>query len=109
MKKLSDYVHGLGLKIGIYSSPGPRTCGGYLGSYQHEEQDARMFAGWGIDYLKYDWCSYSQIAPPNPDLNELKKPYVVMRAALDKNERDIIYSLCQYGCGEVWKWGEEVG
>jgi alpha-galactosidase len=109
MKKLTDYIHGLGLKMGIYSSPGPRTCGGYLGSYQHEEQDAKMFADWGIDYLKYDWCSYSQIAPPNPDLNELKKPYVVMRGALDKVNRDIIYSLCQYGWGDVWKWGAEVG
>ncbi len=109
MKKLTDYIHGLGLKIGIYSSPGPRTCGGYLGSYQHEVQDAKMFADWGIDYLKYDWCSYSQIAPQNPDLNELKKPYVVMRAALDKVNRDIIFSLCQYGWGEVWKWGAEVG
>jgi hypothetical protein len=109
MKKLTDYVHSLGLKIGIYSSPGPRTCGGYLGSYQHEEQDAKMFADWGIDYLKYDWCSYSQIAPQNPDLNELKKPYVVMRTALDKVNRDIIFSLCQYGWGDVWKWGAEVG
>lgn len=109
MKHLTDYVHSLGLKVGIYSSPGPRTCGGYLGSYQHEEQDARMFAGWGIDYLKYDWCSYSEVAPRNPDLNELKKPYVVMRSALDKVDRDILFSLCQYGWGDVWKWGAEVG
>lgn len=109
MKKLTDYVHSLGLKMGIYSSPGPRTCGGYLGTYQHEEQDAKMYADWGIDYLKYDWCSYSEIAPRNPDLQELKKPYVVMRAALDKVNRDIMFSLCQYGWGDVWKWGAEVG
>jgi len=57
MKALSDYVHSQGLKLGIYSSPGPKTCGGYLGSYQHEEEDAKTYAAWGIDYLKYDWCS----------------------------------------------------
>src|SRR5580704_16786521 len=57
MKALVDYVHSKGLKIGIYSSPGPKTCGGYEGSYQHEEQDAQQYAAWGFDYLKYDWCS----------------------------------------------------
>lgn len=109
MKKLSDYVHGLGLKLGIYSSPGSKTCGGYLGSYQHEEQDATTYGQWGIDYLKYDWCSYSQVAANNTELTELKKPYTVMRTALNKVNRDIMYSLCQYGWGEVWKWGGEVG
>lgn len=109
MKALTGYVHGLGLKMGIYSSPGPKTCGGYLGTYEHEEQDAKMYGDWGIDYLKYDWCSYSQVAPRNPGLDELKKPYTVMRTALDKVNRDIMYSLCQYGWGDVWKWGAEVG
>jgi alpha-galactosidase len=109
MKGLADYVHGLGLKIGIYSSPGTLTCGRYAASYQHEEQDARTYAQWGIDYLKYDWCSYSQVAPPNPSLEDYKRPYYVMRQALNKNNRDIIYSLCQYGMGDVWKWGAEVG
>lgn len=108
MKEVADYVHSLGLKIGIYSSPGPRTCGGYLGSYQHEVQDAEIYAKWGIDYLKYDWCSYSTIAK-NSSLEELKKPYFVMRDALRNTSRDIFYSLCQYGMGEVWKWGAEVG
>ena len=61
MKALADYVHSKGLKIGIYSGPGPKTCGGYLGSYQHEEQDAKMYAQWGFDYLKYDLCSYHEI------------------------------------------------
>src|SRR5579864_1333424 len=61
MKALADYVHSKGLKIGIYSSPGPKTCAGYEGSYQHEEQDAKTWAAWGIDYLKYDWCSASQV------------------------------------------------
>ena len=61
MKALADYVHSKGLKIGIYSSPGPRTCGGYPASYGYEEQDANMFAAWGIDYLKYDWCSAATV------------------------------------------------
>ncbi|HLY69845.1 MAG TPA: putative Ig domain-containing protein [Puia sp.] len=109
MKSLSDYVHGLGLKLGIYSSPGPKTCGGYLGSYQHEGQDAKTYGGWGIDYLKYDWCSYGNITPKNPSLDEYKKPYFVMREALNKVNRDIMFSLCQYGMGDVWNWGAEVG
>jgi alpha-galactosidase len=109
MKALSDYVHSLGLKFGIYSSPGPKTCGGYLGSYQHEEQDAKTYADWGIDYLKYDWCSYSEVAPKEPTLDDYKKPYQVMRAALDKVNRDIMFSFCQYGMGDSWNWAGEVG
>ncbi len=108
MKALSDYVHSLGLKIGIYSSPGPKTCGGYEGSYTFEEKDARAYASWGIDYLKYDWCSYWNIAP-NPTPDQLKFPYREMHRALRKTGRDIHYSLCQYGMGEVWTWGAEVG
>ncbi len=121
MKGLTDYIHGLGLKAGLYSGPGPTTCGGCVASYQHEEQDAQSYADWGFDYLKYDWCSYSQVAPvsttstnasrrrgPNDfDLPTLKKPYQVMRTALDKVPRDIMYSLCQYGWGKVWEWGAE--
>ncbi len=108
MRALSSYIHSLGLKMGIYSSPGPKTCGGYTGSYQHEARDAATYARWGIDYLKYDWCSYSEI-DPHPDLAGLQKPYRVMRAALDGVDRDILFSLCQYGMGAVWKWGAEVG
>jgi len=109
MKGLTDYVHGLGLRMGIYSSPGPRTCGGYLGSWQHEEQDAKTYGDWGIDYLKYDWCSYSEVTDANPTLDDYKKPYLVMRAALNKISRDIMFSFCQYGMGDVWNWGAEVG
>jgi len=109
MKGLTDYVHSLGLRMGIYSSPGPKTCGGYLGSWQHEDQDAKTYADWGIDYLKYDWCSYSQVSPQNPTLDDYKKPYQVMRASLDKVHRDILFSFCQYGMGDVWNWGAEVG
>lgn len=108
MKALGDSIHALGLKFGIYSSPGPLTCGGYTASYGYEQNDAASYAAWGVDYLKYDWCSYGQIAPDR-SLPELKKPYFVMREALDKVDRDIVYSLCQYGMGDVWQWGAEVG
>jgi alpha-galactosidase len=108
MSALSAYVHDKGLKLGIYSSPGTTTCAGYTASYGHEQQDAEQYARWGIDYLKYDWCSYGDIAP-KPTLEDLKKPYTVMRTALDKVDRDIVYSLCQYGMGKVWEWGGEVG
>jgi hypothetical protein len=107
MAGLCNYIHSLGLKAGIYSSPGPKTCGGYEGSYKFEEKDAMTYARWGMDYLKYDWCSYFSIAP-EPTLDQLKKPYKDMRHALRKSNRDIHYSLCQYGMGEVWKWGNEV-
>lgn len=109
MKALADYVHGLGLKLGIYSSPGPKTCAGFEASYNHEEQDARIYAKWGIDYLKYDWCSYGNIARNDNSLPALQKPYRVMRTALDHVDRDIVYSLCQYGMGNVWEWGAAVG
>ena len=108
MKALTDYVHSKGLKIGLYSSPGPKTCAGHEGSYKHEELDARRYGEWGFDYLKYDWCSYGGIVP-NPDHAGLLKPYQIMRAALDKAPRDLVLSLCQYGMGNVWEWGAEVG
>jgi alpha-galactosidase len=108
MKALTEYVHSKGLKIGLYSSPGPQTCAGHEGSYKHEELDALRYGEWGFDYLKYDWCSYGGIVP-NPDHAGYLKPYQVMRAALDKAPRDILFSLCQYGMGNVWEWGAEVG
>ena len=112
MKALAEYVHSKGLKIGIYSSPGPRTCQQkFAGSYQHEAQDARTWARWGFDYIKYDWCSYTDIekeAARSP-LPALQKPYVLMRGILDTLDRDMVYSLCQYGWGNVWEWGEQVG
>ncbi|MCD6346901.1 MAG: NPCBM/NEW2 domain-containing protein, partial [Bacteroidales bacterium] len=108
MKELADYCHASGLKLGIYSSPGPRTCGGYLASYQHELQDINTWVRWGIDYVKYDWCSYSQIAKDQSHA-ELVKPYALFRKQLDKVNRDIVYSMCQYGMGDVWEWGDSVG
>jgi len=106
MKALAGYVHSKGLKIGIYSSPGPKTCAGYEGSYGHEEQDAKTFAAWGIDYLKYDWCSASQIYKKS---EEMQPVYQKMGDALRKAGRPVVYSLCQYGIGDVWKWGSQVG
>jgi alpha-galactosidase len=110
MKALADYIHSKGLKMGIYSSPGPKTCGGYEGSWEHEEKDAWQYATWGIDYLKYDWCSYSKVADTAlAKRPRLMKPYQVMEAALLKQDRDIVFSLCQYGMGDVWEWGAQVG
>jgi alpha-galactosidase len=105
MKALADYVHGKGLKLGIYSSPGPRTCGGYPGSYGHELQDAKLWASWGIDYLKYDWCSADTIYK-DADLQAI---YQRMGDALLASGRPIVYSLCEYGTGKVWTWGPAVG
>jgi hypothetical protein len=109
MKSLADYIHSLGLRFGIYSSPGPRTCGGYLGTYQHEDQDAQTYGNWGVDYLKYDWCSYDDIAPKQRTIADYQKPYQVMRASLDKVDRDILFSFCQYGMGDSWNWAGEIG
>src|SRR6266550_4716008 len=105
MKALADYVHSKGLKLGIYSSPGPNTCAGYEGSYGHEEQDARTFAKWGIDYLKYDWCGARTLYTDE----EMPAIYQKMGDALRASRRPIVYSLCQYGRLDVWKWGPSVG
>ena len=107
MKALADYVHSKGLKLGIYSSPGPKTCAGYLGSYQHEEQDAKTYAAWGIDYLKYDWCSASQVYDQSQAT--MANAYAKMGEALVQSGRHIVYSLCQYGQRDVGEWGEKIG
>jgi alpha-galactosidase len=125
MKSLTDYVHGLGLKIGIYSSPGPWTCDGGAGSYGYERQDAESYAKWGFDYLKYDWCSYGGVLNGIPDndpnkvvsisynggyqLSTAVKPYKIMGDYIRQQPRDIVFSLCQYGMSDVWKWGGSVG
>ncbi|MEI6277409.1 MAG: putative Ig domain-containing protein [Prolixibacteraceae bacterium] len=109
MKALTDYIHGQGLKAGIYTSPGTLTCGGFAGAWQHEEQDARLFAEWGFDFLKYDWCSYGQIAGKDKSIEAFQKPYRQMGTILKSLDRDIVYNLCQYGMGDVWKWGGDVG
>lgn len=111
MKALGDWLHGNGLKFGIYSSPGDYTCGGYLGSIDHELQDAETYNSWGVDYLKYDWCGYGrkhEKEPDNTTMASYVRPYLEMERHLRQQPRDIFYSLCQYGMSEVWKWGKAV-
>jgi len=170
LKALGDYVHSKGLKFGIYSSPGPKTCAGFEATYEHEDQDAQSYAQWGVDYVKYDWCSYGQIAKKisadkfaalvpgqadeirtlmaernklegnrkrtaeqeqqlkevrgkinsalkvitpeqksQVDLEILQHPYKQFRESLDKVQRDIVFSYCQYGMGNSWEWAGALG
>lgn len=108
MQGLGDWLHRNGLKFGIYSSPGPKTCGGYLGSYNQEPKDVATYTAWGIDYLKYDWCSYDGIVTGDTTLASYIKPFAVMNSALQHARRNIVYNLCQYGMKDVWKWGTQV-
>ena len=115
MKALGDYIHSKGLKFGLYSGPGPVSCAGAEASYGHEEQDAQMFASWGVDYLKYDLCSYRMIMKIESG-GDLTKSDALMRAAYEKMHqailktgRPMVFSMCQYGLDEVWEWGADVG
>jgi alpha-galactosidase len=105
MKALADSIHARGMKLGLYSSPGPETCEGHLGSLGHEEQDAQTYASWGADYLKYDWCSASFVYRDE----DMRAVYQKMGEALSKTGRPIVYSLCQYGKQRVPEWGPQVG
>lgn len=105
MTALAEYVHSKRLLIGVYSSPGPRMCGGFEGSYGHEEQDAKALAAWGMDYLKYDWCTASRIWKDS----EMQAVYQKMGEALEKTGRPIVYALCQYGRADVQRWATLVG
>ncbi|MCE5315141.1 MAG: NPCBM/NEW2 domain-containing protein [Armatimonadota bacterium] len=113
MKALGDYIHDKGLKFGIYSSPGPSTCGQCPdgspepGSYQHEAQDAGTFAKWGVDYLKYDMCSLGNMLA-GKGRNEYIKAYRIMTDALADCDRDIVYSLCEQGVNQSWEWGASI-
>ncbi|MDR5728221.1 MAG: glycoside hydrolase family 27 protein [Terriglobia bacterium] len=139
MKALGDYIHSKGLKFGMYTGPGPKTCGGAPASYGHEAQDAKMFASWGVDYLKYDLCSFREVmaresgadgkttAPSGTAVGfsevlahesdaVVKKSDAIMRAAYEKMHqallqtgRPIVFSMCQYGYAKVWQWGPQVG
>jgi alpha-galactosidase len=118
MKALGDYIHARGLKFGIYSGPGPKTCARYTGSYGHEQQDAATWASWGVDYVKYDLCSFEMLMeagaidhPNDPDYANqmMKDAYSKLRRALDATGRPIVLSLCQYGWDDVWTWGASVG
>ncbi len=103
IKALADHVHGLGLKIGIYSDAADRTCGGHPGSFGFEAQDAALWASWGIDFLKYDYCN----APA--DQESAVRRYTAMGAALKKTGREILYSLCEWGGRSPHLWGREAG
>ena len=113
MPALTGFIHARGLKAGIYSSPGPRTCQQFEGSYGHEEIDVKTYADWGFDLLKYDWCKYGEVfkALPRDQQTDAarQKPYRLIAPILARQERDIVLNLCQYGMAEVWKWGAETG
>lgn len=109
MKRLTTYIHDLGMKAGLYSSPGKTTCGGYAGSLGHEATDIQTFADWGFDFLKYDWCSYEHEVQSPVTLRDYQKPYIKIGQLCKEADRDIVLNMCQYGMGEVWKWGEKVG
>jgi alpha-galactosidase len=108
MKSLTDYIHLKGLKAGIYTSPGPFTCAGHVSAYGFEEQDIARYVNWGYDFLKYDWCSYSNVGRRDT-LPGLQKPYILVSKIISRQKRDIVLNLCQYGMGDVWKWGKKVG
>jgi alpha-galactosidase len=101
IKALADYVHSLGLKFGIYSDAGSKTCAGRPAGLGHEYQDARQYATWGVDYLKYDWC--------NTTTQDAKASYANIRHALDASDRPIVLSICEWGTAKPWLWGKEVG
>ena len=101
IKALADYVHSLGLKFGIYSDAGSKTCAGRPGGLGHEYQDARQYAAWGVDYLKYDWC--------NTTTQDAHAAYANMRAALDASGRTIVLSICEWGDHKPWLWGNDAG
>jgi len=101
IKALADKLHAQGLKLGIYSDVGDKTCGGYPGSRGHEYQDARTFAAWGVDYLKYDWC--------NTEGMDAAASYTTMRDALRATGRPIVFSICEWGDTKPWLWAPAVG
>jgi len=101
MKALADYIHSKGLKFGIYGDAGRKTCAGYPGSWGYEEQDARLLASWGVDYLKYDWCSTMGRDP--------KEAYKTMSDAIYAAERPMVLGICEWGTAAPWEWGKEFG
>jgi alpha-galactosidase len=101
MKALADYVHSKGLKFGIYSDAGTQTCAGRPGSKDHEAQDARTYAEWGVDYLKYDWC--------HTEGQDTRDAYAKMSQALRASGRPIVFSLCEWGSTKPWLWAQGLG
>ena len=111
MKAVADDIHAKGFRAGLYSSPGATTCGGCTGSWGHEWTDARTYAAWGYDYLKYDWCGYDKIvhAYGADAIAQMTLPYFLMGEALQAQDRDIVFSICQYGMHNVSTWGARAG
>jgi alpha-galactosidase len=101
MKALGDYLHQKGFKFGIYNCAGNKTCAGYPGGRGHEYQDARTYASWGVDYLKYDWCNHGTA--------NAEETYKTMRDALYAAGRPIVFSLCEWGSNKPWLWAQDVG
>jgi len=101
LKALGDYLHARGFKFGMYSCAGSKTCGGYPGSMGHEYQDARQFAAWGVDYLKYDWC--------NVGTRDAREAYTTMRDAIHAAGRPMVFSICEWGTAKPWEWAADVG
>ncbi|HSG80821.1 MAG TPA: alpha-galactosidase [Gemmatimonadota bacterium] len=101
MKALADYVHARGLKFGLYSDAGTATCGGRPGSRGHEFRDARTYAEWGVDYLKYDWC--------NAEEQDAEESYALMRQALNQAGRPVVFSVCEWGTNQPWLWARGIG
>jgi alpha-galactosidase len=101
IKALADYIHSKGLKFGIYSDAGMKTCGGHPGSQGHEYQDAITYARWGVDYLKYDWCWTGS--------RNAEEAYALMADALRSTGRDVVFSLCEWGTAKPWLWGAKIG
>ena len=102
MKAVADYIHSKGLKFGIYSCAGILTCAGYPSSYDHEYQDARQFARWGVDYLKYDFCNF-------PDNADCQNRYLTMSMALKASGREILFAACNWGTEDSWNWMRSIG
>ena len=101
LKALGDFLHARGFKFGIYNCAGTETCGGYPGGRGHEYQDARLYASWGVDYLKYDWCNHGTA--------DARETYKTMRDALHAAGRPIVFSLCEWGQNKPWEWAADVG
>src|SRR5262245_7104397 len=99
MKALGDYLHAKGFKFGIYNCAGTKSCAGYPGGHGHEQQDGKMYASWGVDYLKYDWC--------NTDGADPKQRYAAMRDALRAAGRPVVFSMCEWGTSKPWTWAKE--
>jgi alpha-galactosidase len=101
MKALADYIHSKGLKFGLYNCAGNKTCAGYPGSRGHEYQDARSYASWDVDYLKYDWCNTNKL--------NAEGAYMTMRDALKAAGRPVVFSICEWGDNQPWNWAKDVG